>query len=398
MATRRPMFADSVPLRRACRVALVVALGWLAADGATRAMAADDLVARRQRIASMSPVEQQELLDKYQRFSALPPDEQERLRELQAAIDADPKAERLREVLAAYHEWLKTLSPGERAELLEMSPTERVEQIAQRTRKQAFRRRLEESAEMLTRRDMNIIVHWIERILWQQRDTLVSQMSPRHRERFNREDEQSQRRHLVYFAIERARSSRGKTRVDIRDEDIGYLSDRLSPQAREELGKRTDFEDRRNLIGRWVLSAMFERSDDGRSARRAELLPKADVAQFFDEELSAGKRDELMRKDPRDAREELRRMYWRGKRSESMFRGSPRGPRGGGPRPDRRGPDRFRPDGPRPAPHEGPPLGGKAFGPGEGPPPKSERGPPRRPRSIDSSPDAPETDPAESSI
>ena len=75
---------------------------------------AEELEARRAKIAAMDPAQQQDLLRKLERFEALPEAEQQRLRELQAAIDADPNAERLLIVLERYHEWLKTITNSQR--------------------------------------------------------------------------------------------------------------------------------------------------------------------------------------------------------------------------------------------------------------------------------------------
>ncbi len=110
---------------------LVAALAMLAAAPDP---AAEELAARRVRIAKMDANQQQELLRKFERFQALPAEEQNRLRKLQAEITADPNSERLLDLLGRYHEWLKTITPSQRARLAELPAKERVHEIERITR------------------------------------------------------------------------------------------------------------------------------------------------------------------------------------------------------------------------------------------------------------------------
>jgi hypothetical protein len=346
--------------------------GFLAcAPAAGQVVARGELEARRQEIAALSPADRQELLRKQERFAALPPEEQDRLRALEAAIEADPKSARLRQVLVGYHDWLKTLSFSERAELAELPPDERVERIKESLRRQEIRRQHEQRVELLTPRDMRSILNWIEDIAWRQRDDLIAAMSPRMRSWFDKENDDRKRRALLHVAFDRTRKSGGRSRLDIREDDLERLAKRLSEPAQAELARQPDFDARRKLVRGWVFSSMIERSESGRSSRRSTPLPEADVAQFF-EELSPRKRDELMSLPPNKAREELRRMYWQRDRDEPIFRPGPggpgserrrEGPRGDGPWPEGRGPDAPRGEDPPPP----------------GPPPDAERDPQRAP-------------------
>ncbi len=314
----------------------------------------DDLRDRRMHIANLSPADQQELLHTQERFLALPVEEQQRLRALQAAIEEDPKAEQLRQVLAGYHEWLKTLSTGERAELAEMPLDDRIAKIkSERKREEAVRLYVQQN-ELLTGHDKREIVEWLEDIVWKQRKELLDDMSSERRERFEHRSPQEQRRDLAYSALQRSRSDGRPGRfLDIDEQDVQRLAEKLSKEAQEELGKHAGASEQRKLVGSWISAAMFDRARSGRS-RRSTSLPEADVAQFF-QQLPARERDHLMSLPPAKAREELRRMYWQRERGEDVFRGGPSGPRPDGKSPERRkGP---RPDGPPPqrAPHDDPP-------------------------------------------
>ncbi len=349
------------------------------------AAAADDLDERRREIAALSPADQQELLRRHERFLALPEAEQERLREMQAAIDSDPQAERLRKVLAGYHEWLKTLTAGERAELAAKPPAERVREIQKIMHRQEVLRR----NELLNRHDKREVTQWIEDVLWRQREQLIAGMDPRRQKWFKQQGQDGQRRALVSEAIGKSRHNRGQSQVEITEGDVQRLAQRLSERPQAELAKQADLAGKRNIVGGWVFTTWIERMDYGRGPRRPAPLPEADVAQFFENELPAPKRDELMSLPQNEARDQLRRMYWDRDQRGSFFRdGRPGrgGPRGDRPRPDgefsdrdrreRHGPGGPMPGGPRP---DGPPPGGRPPHDEEAPPPDDGDAPPMPP-------------------
>jgi hypothetical protein len=371
---------------------VAVVVGWVAIGTAA---AADDLDARRREVAALSPADQQELLRKHERFLALPEAEQERLRALQAAIDADPEAERLGKVLAGYHEWLKTLTAGERAELAAKPPAQRVKEIQKIIRRQQILRR----NELLNRHDKREVSHWIEDVLWRQREKLIAGMDPRRQKWFKEQGKDGQRRALVYEAIEKSRHNRGQSRVDISEEDVERLAQRLSERPQAELAKQPDLDGKRNIVGGWVFTTWIERMDYGRGPRRPAPLPEADVAQFFENELPAPKREELMSLPQNEAREQLRRMYWAREHRGSFFhdgrpgRGGPRGDRSrsGGDDSDRDRHDRPGPGGPRsggPPPDGPPPNGRPADGEGEPPERPDDANPTPKPPAKDSQPEA----------
>ena len=88
-----------------------------------------DWAARRARVESLAPADRQQLARQQERFDSLTPEEQQQLRQFHDDLEADPNHERLRKVLGSYYNWLKTLGPGQRAELLDLPPAERVERI-----------------------------------------------------------------------------------------------------------------------------------------------------------------------------------------------------------------------------------------------------------------------------
>ena len=106
------------------RVPLLI--GLLGRCSPRSARAIDALAERRQQIESLSADQKEELRVKFAKFEALSSDEQEQLRRLHEQLDSDPQGNQLRRTLARYHEWLKSLSPSDRADLLVLPPTERL--------------------------------------------------------------------------------------------------------------------------------------------------------------------------------------------------------------------------------------------------------------------------------
>ncbi|MFW6124761.1 MAG: hypothetical protein ACOC46_01325, partial [Pirellulales bacterium] len=86
---------------------------------------------RQRRVQSMSAAQREQLRRNFERFQELSPAERARLRRLQEKIDADPDREALLELIEVYHEWVRTLSPPQRRELLNTPPEARLEKVKQ---------------------------------------------------------------------------------------------------------------------------------------------------------------------------------------------------------------------------------------------------------------------------
>jgi hypothetical protein len=310
----------------------------------SRAQSEDDLSARRATVATLSPAEQQELLQKQERFLALPLDEQDRLRTLQAAIDADPHGARYRQILSGYHEWLKTLTPTERAELSELPPEQRIKRIKDIQRHQQHERDHAQRVELLNSRDMRAILSWIEDLVWANRDKLLAELPKDRKKWIEKQSEKDQRRSLLYMTFERSRRGGGmRGMMNLDAADFERLNAKLSDKPKAELAKAQSVQDQRKVVAGWILTAMIEQSRFGRAARRGGSLPEADVADFVEHKLPPDQRDHVMSLPPNEAREQLRRLYWEHERGDSPF---PGGPFGG------------RPDGKSFSPRKGPREGG----------------------------------------
>lgn len=288
----------------------------LAASG----RADDPLDERRAQIARLQPAEQEELLRKQERFAALPAEEQQRLRAFQAALDADKDAERLEQVLVRYHEWLKTLTPSQRAKLAELPPAERVAEIKRIQKQQNEARERMHRADLLSWVDMKEMLNWTEDFVWSRRQDLLADMSKEQRQRFEKWERQKQRRALLLRAFERSRREGPGALATLDQADIDGLAGKLSDKPRQALSDAATLSDKRRLVGGWIGTSMH-RLDPWPSSRKQGSLVVEDLLQYLQNEVPPTDRERLL-KMPRDKMlEELRGMYF-----ERSRYGGPGGP------------------------------------------------------------------------
>lgn len=315
--------------RRLTRLAKVRAVRrgarwWLALAAALVAIAggpsptAEELAARRAKIAGLEPSEQQELLRKYERFRAMSAEEQERLRKLQAEISADPHAERLYQVLDRYHEWLKTITASQRATLAELPAQERVKEIDRIQRRQEDAQRLEP----LSRQDLREIRHWIDELVEKHRDELVASITGRFRKWFDEEtDPVRKQMALVYRMFGRSRGGVSQSRVT--QEDIDRLAKKLSESARAEIDKGGTLEAQGKVVRGWIF-ATLRRYDSWQRGRRANPVVGEELLQFLQNEVAPADRERLLKLPREDMHRELRKMYF--ERGHRDGRPGPTGP------------------------------------------------------------------------
>ena len=131
---------------------VLLVLGLLAVG---TAFADESPAARRERIERMGPEKKQQLLQREVEFESLAPSKQERIRKLHEELQNAPDAEQLRQVMRRYHEWLAALPSYQRAQLLELTPAERIKRIQVIRKEQAVANAWHPGAE-----DFKVIYRW----------------------------------------------------------------------------------------------------------------------------------------------------------------------------------------------------------------------------------------------
>ena len=286
---------------------LLLAIAFICGGATT--LEQQELLARQAKIELLSPAEKQQLERNEQRFAALAPAGQNRLRKLADDLESDPAEVRLKQVLARYHEWLKTLTPGERAELLELPIADRVERIKEIKERQARHRpRRPANLEYLTPDDLRKIARWVDEAAWTNRDEIIKSLGPGMRERLEQmSDEQEQRRFLAFSAWGRSRWS-NKDLSPLLMADTGKLIEQLSPQAAARL-RATPEPEQRALLKEWLRAAFIDRMDRMGPGRKMPLASNEEIEAFFEKSLSATERERLLNMPRDEMQRELRRRY-----------------------------------------------------------------------------------------
>lgn len=312
---------------------LLAAGAWLHAD--------ESLEARRERLERLPPSQANELLEKKRRFDELKPEQQDQLRKLHEQVSRDEAAERLRQVLARYVDWLKTLPSGQRAELLSLAADARIAKIKElmdEERKQQFRRFAEQPPPDA---DVKVIVQWFGEFFERNRTRILDEIPAARREAMEKLKGGKPEPVTIYFRY--LRESSGTVRIAPSDEEIKDLEGKLSDATRKLL-EQTPTPQKQATLFRWIGTAMFNKA--------AGSVSEAELSRFYKEVLAAQEREHLDSLPAEAARRELRHLYFRhqwrkgGDESRPPFTRPFPGPFGEGPRPreeGRRGPDSPKP-------------------------------------------------------
>ncbi|MEX2118653.1 MAG: hypothetical protein WD847_03510 [Pirellulales bacterium] len=200
---------------------------------------------RREKVERMTPQEKQQLRRKLDRFQGYPPEEQQRMRDLEAALRADPEADALRQVLDRYDLWLTELSAAERHELLILEGPERIERIKQLR------------GERLGEKDREAVLKWLEhleRLAW---ENMAPEEKAKIRKISEPERQQRQRRRPVWYPNPAEYVLNEQHLAKLRESLSKWPRRRLDEAMKIEEAKRLAAPDQRDEAG----GHRFDRSD-----------------------------------------------------------------------------------------------------------------------------------------
>jgi len=291
-------------------VSTLALLGWKA----TRAEG-HDLAQRRQQVAQMSPVEREELLRRWQRFQALDPAEQDRLRRLHEQVQSDPDAERLERVMEHYHDWLTSLPPLRRSELVELEPQQRLESIRGLLAEQSRRQ-----GQALSRQDATAVMRALEQYVVQQESQLLQALPEFQRRQLGSQLDKltpaQRNRALLTLFFFRWQWGAPVQLPAPSAEALTQLRASLSADLQQRLDSKSPQEQWAMLTGGL---RHLTREAEGRDLLFA--VDEKELGRFFEEDLSEQQRDWLLSLPADDMQRELRHMYWMPLRTaDGMFR------------------------------------------------------------------------------
>jgi anti-sigma factor RsiW len=302
----------------------------------TESVSDDELDVRRDYVESLPPPEKNELRKLYEKFQARSEEEKDRLRTLDAELRADPQKLRLRAVLESYHNWLPTLSPLERANLLKMTPTDAVAQIEKLKTQQLDRyHRMGRSRQgPLTLEDVKNIEQWLQDRVWKRREEILANANPDDRVWFEGLAESRKKRALMILAGEPWPPKPTLNKEEWEDllgqlptvkslfaargnpAEMDKLLKQFSQQfanrpavqrdIKEDVSRADSMEEQQRLLFRW--------NEDMQRARMAAGggVPPEELNRFLQEELGKKERDELLAlTSPEEFHRRLRWAYFK---------------------------------------------------------------------------------------
>jgi len=291
---------------RGSRLALIaVLLAALAPPGTAAAQTSEELAARRKRIDEMSPADKQQLLLKQKRFAELPADEQERLRLLDEKLRQAPDAAVLRRAMKHYCELLNALPPGQRDEVAEKAPDERVAFL--KTVKQEQSRSAESQAHErlpIPPEDARLIVRFMEDRIWPRREELLKEVPQANRTRIESLGEARRRTALLGVALQRWNSV-GQSLFSPDAAALQELVKQLSPATQQHLASQP-LEQRQQTLHQLLRDTSAERFKE-----LTAWMPKpGDLERIFEHDLTSEERERLLSLSAEERRKELRELYF----------------------------------------------------------------------------------------
>ncbi|OHB81645.1 MAG: hypothetical protein A2V98_06845 [Planctomycetes bacterium RBG_16_64_12] len=324
---------------------IVVPLGFL---GSAAARAEETLAERRARIERMSPAEKAELRRAQERFAALDGAEQQRLRELHEKIEADARSEALWDVVEQYCEWIKTLTPSERAELLELPPAERIDRMKALRKQQAERKA--QFAEMRARwrgeqirkllpeqakhEDVGRLIRWIDEYLARIGPGLVEALPEPRRQQVEEElakaKDDSARRCEIFgwlWLLQQLREPEKPPQLE--PGDLDQWRSQLSEAARKWFEEKP-LDEQRQLVGnliRLTILGQYVYRYSGPPPWAVSDAELREASKFLGNQIKPEAREWLLSRPREEQRRALWWQYLRSKWPEDMPEGPP-GPPG----------------------------------------------------------------------
>ena len=264
---------------------------------------------RRLRLNEMQPEQIEALKRSQEKFEELPEDRKRATADFHQQLLNQENKNQLARTMVAYYDWLKSLGPTERIEVLDQVDIDaRIEMIARKIEKQNLTKFGKAGAPMLPAYDAEPFFKWFERFLKTKKPRIQKEVStlfvevnrkqsggkdpPTSRVRQFQRSSLSQKIGFMFqFGSEVMEGLIGES-------DVDQLRKQLSWDANEILDSRESQELQKSLIISWM---------DAANQAKFNIAPER-LREFY-EGLPKMKRDELDSLSPSDWKAELKELY-----------------------------------------------------------------------------------------
>ena len=250
-------------------------------------------------------VEKEQLRRWRNRFNNLSAEHQSRLQEIHHAVVSGDNSQRLFMVMTRYTDWMKSLPSAQRAELMELEPSQRVAEIKRLREEETKHLSTEPPSRFAVRQplrdDMQNILHWFRTVyVPNHKHEFLARMPPWLQQRMQNSAETRRKisplilRHIT----EQMQTNSWPTPTTAEFQKLNRL---LSPDAVDQLREMSDDRARTKLLRGWIGLAM------GDSGSQRRLDPRQ--LERFHAGLNEEQRQRLNRLSTEHAHHELIRMF-----------------------------------------------------------------------------------------
>jgi hypothetical protein len=287
---------------------------------------------RRATVQELSPSEKADLHDDFDKFTALPVKQQESLRQFDSQLRADPGSTQLRHIMQHYYEWLKTLSPADRAIVRESvldgnkvdDQIKLIKQVKQSQLPMAFGW-LDPGLNLLKDRDSAVVLQWMRDFAENHEQELIAGSPEAKRTEGQKSDDHRRRRPLALLSYQTWWGPKAKDAPPVTDSDIHALHVGLSPEKQQQLDDLPNLDAQVHLVSLWIRKATTEFQElwvqgYGRWGGRP---PSAERLKQFEESLPTAEKKELDGLSGVERSRKLMELFQKHRRSEGLRPGGP---------------------------------------------------------------------------
>ncbi len=223
---------------------------------------------RLEYVNALNDIQRRELKNKYDRFKKLSESDLNHVRSLHESINREPNTKQLQVTLSKYHEWLKTLRPQVRAEVLSLKDQRRIEQIRYLQVKQHQKTYgIKDNYRISNVSDISVVYRWLRESIYK---NVRNERIRKHREKTN-----NMRPMSMGDFLELIIGSDELIELFFPTENLNVLYNKLSAESKIMLEELQNDEERLELVIQWCRSVVKRRiTKEQRNTAYETLTPE----------------------------------------------------------------------------------------------------------------------------
>jgi len=268
-----------------------------------------DSLGSAHRISQMSPTQKARLVEKQKKFDSLSAKERDRLRQLHRDLEQLPDTSELKGVMYRYADWLRALPPDLRAELIDLSPKERIDRVIELKADPPLFSESQVASKIETLpKDMKKIMRWSKTFVETYESKIVSSLPRDRQRRLDSIDPAIRRQMVLLVLLRRTQQGAFDNNSKIFEKELANLRSSLSPKAQKMMASQPPSKQWQivsSLVGRRLMQRSPNRL---RSQNTRQIIPE-ELLYFFEHKLSDAERERLLRLPGVQMQEKLRQLY-----------------------------------------------------------------------------------------